>query len=233
MPDLTLQGEFVLPKKSVEPAKQPDALNQTNAPKAPKQSVDKTGTNTHERKNMHFFSSLGYYPSNVIFQNQEADEEVVLVVRRDLITNVPWVLSMIILLILPVVLAPLSPVFFPNLSVSPILVTVTLAFYYLIVFSFSLLYFAIWYFNAGIITNKRVIDLDVPNILVRHLAEARLVSIVDVAFSQVGGIRSFFDYGNVDLQTEGLQQNIEFDRAPDPNFIRKVIGELLVDKPSS
>lgn len=226
MPDSKLQGEFVLQPKPKEPTPPTEPIRQV-------EPATQAAHARHEKKNMHFFSSLGHYPKNVVFQNQEADEEVILVVRRDFITNLPWVLSMSILLLLPIFLAPLAPLFFPNLSVSLILIALTLAFYYLMVFSFSLLYFAIWYFNVGIITNKRIIDLDVPNILVRHLAEARLANIVDVSYSQVGGIRSIFDYGNVDLQTEGLQQNIEFDRAPDPNFIRKVIGELLVHKPSS
>jgi len=225
MADSKLEGEFVLRPKPNEPTP-PEPISQT-------QPATRAAHARHEKKNMHFFSSLGHYPKNVVFQNQEADEEVILVVRRDLITNLPWVLSMSILFLFPIFLAPLTSLFFPNLSISPILITLTLAFYYVMVFSFSLLYFAIWYFNVGIITNKRIIDLDVPNILVRHLAEARLANIVDVSYSQVGGIRSIFDYGNVDLQTEGLQQNIEFDRAPDPNFIRKVIGELLVHKPSS
>lgn len=219
-----LKGEFVL-----QPKNEPGLAN------SPKTLLEDAPIkhSRHGEKNMHFFSSLGHYPKNVVFQNQEADEEVVLVVRRDFITNLPWILSISVLFILPIILVPLTPFVFPNLSISPILLALTLSFYYLIVFSFSLLYFAIWYFNVGIITNKRVIDLDVPNILVRHLTEARLSNIVDVSYSQVGGIRSFFDYGNVDVQTEGLQQNIEFDRAPNPNFVRKVIGELIVNKPSS
>lgn len=224
MPQNNLQGEFVITKKEI-PKNVAEAvmIDSSTTPSLP----SKHG---HERSNMHFFSSLAHYPKNVVFQNQEADEDVVLVVRRDFITNVPWILGLGLAAFLPPILLVLVPIFF-TLTVSASLIFLTIVFYYLILFTFAVLFFSIWYFNVGIVTNKRIVDLDVANILVRHLSEARLNSVVDVSYSQVGGIRSIFDYGNVDIQTEALHQNIEFDRAPNPNFIRKVIGELLVERP--
>lgn len=223
MTDNKLQGEFVLHKKA-DPT--PPEEIKTSEPETV--STLKSAHN-HERKSMRFFHSLGQYPSNVTFLNQEADEEVILVIRRDFITNLPWIISMAALGILPIFLFILFPIFLPAISVSPTLIFLSLSFYYLVVFGFTVLNFAIWYFNVAIVTNKRIIDLDVPNILVRHLSEARLSAIVDVSYSQVGGVRSFFDYGDVHAQTEALTQNIEFDRAPNPNLIRKIIGELIVD----
>ncbi len=227
MTDSKLAGEFVLKKEASNTQEVP---SQETPPE--NHSAKKSLHHIPEKRNMHFFSSLWHYPKNVVFQNQEADEDVVLVVRRDFITNLPWIISMILLFLLPIIIGPFIPFFFPNFSVSNALLVLTYSFYYVVVIGFTLLNFAIWYFNVGIITNKRIIDLDVPNILVRHLSEARLASIVDVSYSQVGGLRSYFDYGHVDLQTEALLQNIEFDRAPNPNFIRKVVGELIVNKPS-
>lgn len=221
-----LEGEFVLTKKPIA---------STSSPSPTPVIQDETArsgasNNNHHRKSMRFFHSLGQYPSNVTFLNQEADEEVILVIRRDFITNISWILSMSGLALLPILLFVLFPVFLPAISFSTELIAFSLAFYYVLVFGLTLLYFSIWYFNVAIVTNKRIVDLDVPNILVRHLSEARLNAIVDISYSQVGGIRSFFDYGNVEIQTEALVQNVEFDRAPNPNLIRKIIGELIVDK---
>jgi hypothetical protein len=184
----------------------------------------------HKHKNAHFFSSLCYYPNNVTFKDQEADEEVVLLIRRDLITNVPWIASAIGLSILPVLFLFISTVLPQFFQIPVSLINTALFFYYTVVFGFILLEFTLWYFNVGIVTNKRVIDLDVANILTRELTEARLATIQDVTLTQVGGIRSIFNYGDIDIQTEALKQNIEFYRVPDPNFIRRVIGDLVVNK---
>ncbi|MBP6913135.1 MAG: hypothetical protein KBC00_00810 [Candidatus Levybacteria bacterium] len=219
-----LKGEFVLSQQKTEPDK-----HQKNAQE--KDPSPELLVHNHEHKKPKFYSSMSVYPDGVTFQNQEADEDVVLLVRRDFITNVPWILSSILLLFVPPVIFFLSQIFFSGIVISPILLLLSTLFYYLIVFGFTLLNFSIWYFNVGIVTNKRAMDLDVPNILVKMISEARLPSIVDVSFTQAGGIRSIFDYGDIFIQTEGIHQNIEYDRAPNPNMVRKIIGELVVDEP--
>ncbi len=219
-----LKGEFVLNQKKTVSEKSQEKSQE-------KDPSSELLIHHREHKKPKFYSSMSVYPDGVTFQNQEADEDVVLLVRRDFITNVPWILSTILLLLAPPALFFLTPIIFPTIIISPILLILSILFYYLIVFSFTLLNFAIWYFNVGIVTNKRAMDIDVPNILVKMISEARLPSIVDVSFTQAGGIRSFFDYGDLFIQTEGIHQNIEYDRAPNPNLVRKIIGELVVDEP--
>lgn len=236
MPDKSLSGEFVLSKeKPQEVVKKEEAPKaQPSSPSSPPPAPASTQDlkHNHEHTNMRFFSSLGHYPKNVTFLHQDADEEVVLIIRRDFITNLPWILSFGVAALVPPLVAFFAPFFFPSLSISATLALLTVLFYYLVLFGFVLLYFTIWYFNVGIVTNKRIIDVDVPNILIRELSEARINTIQDISYTQIGGIRSIFDYGNIDIQTEALRLTIEFDRAPSPNFIRKVIGDLIVDKPT-
>lgn len=221
--NIPLSGEFIIEK--------PQDKNTTSDEKNKEVETQKISSRVHSKPK--FYSSLGYYPNGVVFQNQEADEEVVLLIRRDFITNVPWIIASLLLGALPAVIITFLPFFAPTLSISPILMTLAILSYYTMLAGFIIVNFAIWYFNTGIVTNKRIIDLDVPNILIKHLAEARLNSIADVAYSQIGGIRSFFDYGDVEVQTEAIKTNIEFDRAPNPNMIRRVIGELIVDRTST
>lgn len=227
-----LSGEFVLkpdttqkPPEKMRPV-ETLAMEDVPAPTA----APKLNLSTPRQK-PHFYSSLSYYPEGITFLNQDQDEEVVLLIRRDFITNLPWILSIILLIMAPPVVYVLAPFFIPALNVSQPLIFLSFSFYYLVVFGFTLLYFAIWYFNVGLVTNKRILDLDVPNILIKDVAEARLNTIADVSFNQTGTVRSFFDYGNVLVQVDTFHQNIEFDRAPNPNMIRKVIGDLVVNKP--
>lgn len=227
MPENTLSGEFILPNQKTEAvaAKQPQNTDTTVS-----KPLTTTDERKHEGKKPHFFSSFCHYPKGVRFKDQEFDEEVIILVRQHLITNVPWILGVILLALLPPVVFFLAPFFIPPLGIAPVLVSIATAFYYTALLSLSLLYYCMWYFNVGIVTNKRIIDIDVQNILTRVLSEARLNSIQDVTITQVGGIRSIFNYGNIDIQTEALTQTIEFYRVPQPNFIRTVIGNLVVNK---
>ncbi len=228
MPDQNLSGEFILTKPE----------NTTSTPVVPKPETPavsapapkSTESHPHEHNKPHFFSSFCYYPKGFRFKNQEADEEVVILVRQHYITNVPWIVGVILLALIPPVVYLFGPYFIPPLSISPILILLSTVFYYVALFSLALLYFTVWYFNVGIVTNKRLIDLDVHNILTRVLSEARLNAIQDISVTQVGGIPSIFNYGNVDIQTEGTKQNLEFYRIPQPNFIRTIIGNLVVNR---
>ena len=82
----------------------------------------------------------------------------------------------------------------------------------------------------GLVTNKRIIDLNVYGILSKQFSETKIDLIEDVSYSQVGSIRSVFNYGDVHMQTAGTLSNFEFDRAPEPARITKIIGELIGGK---
>ncbi len=229
-PQNSLSGEFIL-----SPDKKDVSADKTSATTSSSEQEEHglISHHGHTHTKPKFFSSLCQYPEGVTFQNQEADEEIVLLIRRDFITNVPWILSILFFALLLPALFILVPIFFPNIMVNQILILISASFYYTVLVTFALIYFTIWYFNVGLVTNKRVIDLDVANILVKETSEARLSSIADVTYTQVGGIRGIFDYGDVRILTETYEQNIEFDRAPNPNMIRKIIGDLLANKPSA
>lgn len=236
MPDKTLSGEFILQKDDTAPSvnpPQPDApLSAEAKPETTSQTTPPVLSKNHEQSKSHFFSAFSKYPKNIHFKDQEADEEVVILVRQHMITNVPWITGVIALALLPPIISLLTPFFAPAYisAISPILITLSIVFYYLCVFTLGLLYYCIWYFNVGLITNKRIIDLDVHNILTRVISEARLNSVQDVTATMTGGIRSIFNYGDVDIQTEALRQTIEFSRVPRPNEIRVLVGNLVVHK---
>ena len=217
MPDseeIKLSGEFVL-KKPKE-----------NLPEG-KISQEKASLGTTKA---YFYSSLCLYPKNVKFENQETDEEVILLVRRALITNVPWIITTLILILIPLVIFIASELFSPFFKISASTQLVMLLFYYLAIIGFILVEFTIWYFNVGLVTNRRIIDLDVSGILFKHSAETRLELIEDVSYSQVGSVRSILNYGDVHMQTAGTISNFEFDRTPEPARVVRIIGSMIGGK---
>ncbi len=207
-----LHGEFILNGSS-------------SSSEAPDISSKKVANNNKHK--LKFYSSLCVNPDGVTFENQEADEEIVLLVRRDLITNVPWILASLILIFIPPLLSALSSLLAPFIQISIKTGLVLILFYYLVVLGFIIIEFTIWYFNVGLVTNKRIIDLDVSGILYKKASETKLNLIEDVTYSQIGAVRSVFDYGNIFIQTAGTFENFEFDRAPEPARIVRIIADMI------
>lgn len=212
-----LSGEFIL---------KPSETKQENKI-AKEANTEKEIQHKHKTK---FYTSLCINPSDVIFENQEEDEEIILLIRRDLITNIPWIASAALLLIIPPILTVFSDLFTPFFQVSSQTLMLALLFYYLIIIGFILVEFSIWYFNVGLVTNKRIIDLDVSGILYKHVSETRINLVEDVSYSQVGSIRSVFNYGDVLVQTAATFANFEFDRAPEPARIVRIIANMIGGK---
>lgn len=182
-----------------------------------------------EKHTAGLLSSYCVRPEGIGFANQEPDEMIILFVRRHFITNVPWILTTLLLYILPPVLFSLMQVLNLSFGTFPIgLLIVLTGFYYLVVTSYAFSKFVSWFYNIGIITQKRLVDLDTTNILSHNTAAASFKELVDIKFIQRGFLQSFFDYGNVDIQTEAIRANFEFDAAPKPTKIVDIISDLRI-----
>ena len=210
-----IRGEFILTAKE----------------KQEERSVgDSKISHSHPKISPHFYSSFLEYPKNITFADQKPNEEIVLIIRRHFITNVPWILSAILLGLVPLTLLPIVIMFFPFTPPNPQTGMLIALFFYLMVFGFILLRFTLWYFHVGILTNLRIRDIDIHGILFKDVSETNNEFIQDVNHSQIGFIRSLFNYGEVTIQTAGTKPNIEFDKAPRPAKIAQIIVGLLGTK---
>lgn len=241
-----LQGEFVLQNENIPyeakinltpetnsenlnlPQEKPaDIKTQPDPTTIPTQTPKLTILPDKQGKRSRFFSSFCPYPTNITFQNQDEDEKVILLIRRHFATNIPWMFLGFILLLLPLIILPLTPTIFPFLAISKTLQFSIISFYYLAIFGFALVNFSLWYFNVALVTNEKIIDMDVSGILFRNVAETQLDLIQDISYTQVGAIRSIFNYGNILVQTAGELPNFEFEKAPNPAAIIHILGDLI------
>jgi hypothetical protein len=218
--DNNLSGEFILKNSG-------SATVNTN----PTVSTSKPHVHHHAsfagiRKNgLNFYTSLCIDPHNISIINQDVDEIVHLLVRRHLITNIFWIIGVLLLLFLPLLLPLLlSPFTYIEFSASTI--TSALLLYYLSLFGYTLLKFCEWYFHVGLVSNKRVVDVDLANILSKNVAETDIKSVEDVTYTQKGIIQSIFNFGNVFLQTEAVLANFEFDRVPHPSQVAEIVSQV-------
>ncbi|HVF69007.1 MAG TPA: hypothetical protein VNA13_00420 [Xanthomonadales bacterium] len=192
-----------------------------------KESIPVTPTVAKQSNPIGLFSAYSDNPTGINFANQEPNENIVLFLRRHFITNVGWIFFTVIFLLLPPILTAL--VSFSGASfftITPQLMLVLTIFYYLLVFNYAFVKFITWFYHVGIVTPKRLLDLDVDNILHYHLAETGIEDVVDVSYSQKGFFQSFFNYGDVPIQTEAIKANFEFEKTPHPSEVADITTDL-------
>lgn len=183
--------------------------------------------NTPHTKNP--FATFALNPLGITFDSQETGEEIILLLRAHVITLLPTIVFIGILIALPAV--ALAVLNFFNIPLTgfftPIQVLLILVFWYLFVFAFSLYKFIFWYFNVYILTNERVIDFDFRGILHKRTSFAKLNQIQDVTPKMLGFFSTFFNYGDIYIQTAGERQEFEFHKTPRPDEVSNRILEEI------
>lgn len=174
------------------------------------------------------FSALVHLPVGFTFVHQEKDEQIILFTRRHFITNFVWIAIAFIALLIP----PLFPFFLqllnlPAFSPPLSLTIILLLFYYLLILGFVLYNFVDWFYNIGIITEKRIIDIDFLRLSYIDIAIAQLTDVEDVIHKQKGFFSSFFDYGDVIAHTVSNREDFEFEKIPYPARVVDIISKLI------
>ncbi len=185
----------------------------------------------HATRPSHFdrlFSSFIARPAGIKFETQELKEEIILLMRRAFITNIPWIFFVVFLLLLPFVIIPVLV----NVDLLPFALPITyrvilVLYWYLGIFGLFLVNFFDWYFNIYILTNRRIIDIDFIGLLYKTLSSADLQRIEDVTYKQTGFFSSFFNYGDVVIQTAGSEPNFEFLAVGKPDELVRTINSLI------
>jgi hypothetical protein len=168
------------------------------------------------------FSNFLVNPKVLTFSEQDEDEVIYLAVRPHLISNFSWIGLSILMSIIPLFFSYLN--FFDFLPISYRFSAVF--FWYLITFIFSFEKFLSWYFDFYLITNKRIVDISFNNLLNKHFAQTDISMIQDVSSSIKGIMGTFFNFGDLLIQTASEINQINFEKVPNPQKIIKLIKEL-------
>lgn len=172
-------------------------------------------------------TSFAVNPQGIRFETQEVQETVMLFLRQHSIVNLGWILLAIIMLIAPTVLFPLLVQALGIVIPVPArYVVIGTLFWYLGTFGFILAKFLGWYFNIYIVTDERVVDIDFHYLLYKQFSQAELNRIQDISYASGGIFATFFNYGNVQIQTAGEMPNLEFDKVPYPERIVETVRNL-------
>ena len=165
-------------------------------------------------------------PPLLTFESQNKEEEILLLMRRHIITNVPWILGFLVM-----VLAPLSLSFFPMLDFLPIrFQSLLLIFWYLFSFGWFWEQFLAWYFNVYIITDERVIDVDFYSLIYKNVSATKIDNIEDVTYTTSGALQSLLNFGTITVQTAAEKRQFEFEHVPNPDVVAGFLNEMILEE---
>lgn len=170
------------------------------------------------------FSSYLLYPK-IRFESYEPGEKIIIMLRAHPFTQLRWIVNAVVLFVLLLIINFFMPSF---LSLNKIFVANCILLTFIL--SFIWINIITWYFNVGIITNKRIIDIDLSGVIYKEVTTARLDKIEDITIKSGGYFESFFDFGAVFIQTAGQEVNIEFADIPYPAEAVQQINRLLSKK---
>jgi membrane protein YdbS with pleckstrin-like domain len=175
-----------------------------------------------------FFPSYIVHPPKMRFADQEADEEIELLLRQHWVTNTGWLTYTILAILLPLLLINSKSwfglSFLPEIPLN--LLFASLAVWYLLIMAYIIENFLHWYFNIYIVTNLNLIDIDFDNLLSKKIVESSLTKVESTSGHLKGVISSFFNFGDVFVQTAAESQQITFLNVPYPATVTDRINDL-------
>lgn len=160
----------------------------------------------------------------------EADEHIILEVRKHWIVFVSYAISLLLSGLAPLIAFLIASRFFPvvlELNI-PGNSSALFLFIYCLWFLFLWIsFFTNWtkyYLDVWYVTEKRIIAVDQRRIFDRGISNLRFDKIQDVTLDVRGFVPTFLNYGNVKVQTAG-EDNYEFSLSAvkDPENVRRVI----------
>lgn len=167
-------------------------------------------------------SSYCYFPDHDGFETKKSGEKVILRLRRHPLTNLGWILTVLILAVFPI--------FF---SALPVLTTIPANFrealyliWYLILTGVAVEGFLLWLFNVYLVTDRRVVEVDFYGLLSKSISDAEIEKIQDVTYRVGGILGTIFHYGDVLIQTASEEGGFKFSSVPNPGKAAKILKDL-------
>jgi hypothetical protein len=151
--------------------------------------------------------------------NLKEGEEIMLIVRQTPVAFSTAILVGLLLFLLPFFL--LFPLF--SWGKWGIVIFAVLLF---VALCFAAYKFVMWYFNCGVITNQRVIDIDQRTLFDRVVSEVPYYKIDDVSYNIKGFKQTMFRYGNVVVAIRGYRSNVTLKNIGHPALLQELILEV-------
>lgn len=84
-----------------------------------------------------------------------------------------------------------------------------------------------YYLDVWVITNQRIIDIEQRGLFSREIATMQLSKIQDITTDVSGLIPTMIGFGNVHVQTAGLEREFVIKGVPQPHKVREALEQAL------
>ncbi len=167
-------------------------------------------------------------PNRKYFETQKADEEVLIIVRRH------WTVYAPAFLVTFLVVSAMTFAYFFSKHIeifaqNQVFKAITACFFSLFLLFTVLFFYINWlinYLNIQIVTNQHIVDIGQFGLFSRKISELALSEIQDISATKKGIFETFYDYGDINVQTAGEQPNFNFERVPNPDGLSQRIMEI-------
>lgn len=161
------------------------------------------------------------------FEGQDPDEKILLLLRAHPITNIPWILLSTLLFFMPVFVPKIAIFLGFNLySLPQTYLIIFLIINYLLTLIVAFEGFLYWYFNVNLVTSEKIVDINFESLLYKGVDLAPLSKIEEADSQTAGFFGTFFNFGNVAVQTAGAKVAIEMKNVPQSAKVADLILDL-------
>lgn len=167
----------------------------------------------------------------VQIKDQYPDEKVILFLHRHAIVFVGHIVVVLVLLLIPMVAFLIGPEIVPflfDIPYSNILLLVVVI-YLMFVWLYFFTAWVDYYLDAWVVTNRRIINIEQKGLFRRVISVQSLGNVQDTTSEIYGPMRTFMNFGNVEVQTAGEAPRFMFEDVPDPEHIKEVITKASQD----
>lgn len=174
-------------------------------------------------------NNLTFTPnSKETFPGQYPDEAILLVTHRHPIALFSIAAYLTIMLLLPILIY-FSATGFLQISFSEEIaskISVFLLGLYLLYLN-AITFFLIidFYLDIWIITNQRIMSIEQKGLFRRNITETRYNRIQDITSIVPGFLATYFQYGDILIQTAGENERLTLRQIPNPIETRRIIAE--------
>jgi len=163
------------------------------------------------------------------FPGQKPDEKIEVFLRRHWLSFLPTILISFFMLLIPLFVFLGLRILGINLGEFENIIILGISCYLLIVLAFYLTSFIDYYLDICIVTDKRIVDIEQNGLFNRVISEQNLIRVQDVTAKRRGILQTFFNFGDLFIQTAGEAPNFEFLAIPRPNEAAQIILKLHQD----
>lgn len=165
--------------------------------------------------------------------NQKPDEKILLMIKPHWIHLISVLFFFIAMIGLPIALYIIFGYLLGNLLDNQIIYAISTmigGLYYLFIFAITFSSYLDYELDFWVVTNYRIIANEQKGLFNRAFAEHLIERIQDVSSIQKGFLPTILNYGDVEIQTAGMDDKFTFNDVANPEQKVSTINQLLSKK---